>query len=96
MKLKEKISSEMYNNIVDNALICELGYYIGCNENIDSYIKKNIILNVKDVDGFIIFYMFCKYVVEVFNDSEVQDIYELIDNNYIRLVGLFIKKFLID
>lgn len=95
MKLKENLSVEKYNEIVDNALICEVGFYIGTKQDIDEYIKKRIVYDIEGVDGFIIFYMFCKYVVSVFNDSEVSDIYDLIDENYMRLVGMFIKEFLV-
>ena len=98
MKLKENISSERYNNMVNNALVCELGYYIGCEKNIDEYIKKRLLsLDFEgSIDEFVLFYMFCKFVVDVFNDSKISSIYDLIDENYMKLVDMFIEKFFID
>ena len=92
-KLNEEIRYSKYNQINENALICELGFYIGTNKEIDEYIKKNIVFGiVHNTDEYIIFYLFCKFVVEKFFDSEVKDIYELIDYNYMRLVGMFLNE----
>ena len=93
MDLKDKLTTEKYNELNNKALICELGYYIGTKKNIDEYIKKNILEVFEGVDSYILFYIFCEFVVDIFNDSEVQDIYELIDYNYIRLCSMFIDKF---
>ena len=93
MDLKDKLTTEKYNELNNKALICELGYYIGTKKNIDEYIKKNILEVFEGIDEYILFYIFCELVVDIFNDSEVQDIYELIDYNYIRLCSMFIDKF---
>ena len=91
--LKLKVGKDYIKNYNDEALACELGFYIGTKENVDKYIKKNILENVKDdIDEYFVFYMFCKFVVEKFYDSEVKSIYELIDYNYIKLVGMFLNE----
>ena len=90
LKLKENITIEKYKKINTNALICELGFYIGTKKEIDDYIKKNIIIAMDyEYDGYILFYLFCQYVVDVFEQSDVQDIYELIEYNYMKLVAMF-------
>lgn len=93
MDLKDKLTTEKYNELNNKALICELGYYIGTKKSIDEYVKKNILEVFEGIDEYILFYIFCEFVVDIFNDSEVQDIYELIDYNYIRLCSMFIDKF---
>lgn len=92
MKLKDKFTSERYNKINDNALLCELSYSIGRNKELYEYIDKEL-ENISGADSYIIFYMFCNFVVDMFNKSQVCDILELIENNYIRLVGEFKKEY---
>lgn len=86
---KLNVNKEDIRKFDKEALICELGFYIGTKKEIDEYIKKNILGIEHNADEYFVFYMFCKFVVEKFFDSGVQDIYELIDYNYIRLVGMF-------
>lgn len=88
--------SEIVNKDIE-ALACELGFYIGTKKEIDEYIKKNIIEKCDyNADEYFVFYMFCKFVVDKFFDSEVQDIYSLIDYNYIRLVGMFLNEYCVE
>ena len=93
----EKIVREKgYAEINRKALTCELGYYIGQKENINTYIQNNIIKeNDKngDIDNYMLFYLFCEYVVDIFQNSEVQDIYTLIDEDYIDFVAKFKYKY---
>lgn len=89
---KLNVNKEDIRKFDKEALICELGFYIGTKKEIDEYIKKNILGIEHNADEYFVFYMFCKFVVEKFFDSEVQDIYELIDYNYIRLVGMFLNE----
>jgi hypothetical protein len=93
MELKNKLTTEKYNKIVEQATICELGYYIGTKKEIDSYIQINLLDEFEGIDSFVLFYMFCKFVVDTFIKSEIADIYELIDYNYIRLVCMFISEY---
>lgn len=89
---KLNVNKEDIRKFDKEALICELGFYIGTKKEIDEYIKKNILGIEHNADEYFVFYMFCKFVVEKFFDSGVQDIYELIDYNYIRLVGMFLNE----
>lgn len=89
---KLNVNKENIRKFDKEALICELGFYIGTQKEIDDYIKKNILEIEHNADNYFVFYMFCEFVVEKFFDSEVQDIYELINYNYMRLVSMFLNE----
>lgn len=97
--LKQEYTKSMYDKDVNNALICELAYFIGRNDDINDYIQKNLIdyENESDngciVDEYILFYMFCRFVVEKYCDSDITELYDLISENYMRLVGMFIREY---
>ncbi len=93
MKLKEDKFNYIFEN--DYAMICEIGFYLGENNILDSQIK-DLIKKCDSNDGYVIFYVFCKFIYDMFKSgkySNYNDIYELIDNEYMELFGIFKVKY---
>ncbi len=90
LKLKKGKFSYAYEN--DMAMICEIGYYLGQNEILDSEIK-DLIGKCYSNDGYVVFYTFCKFIYEQYNTIECSinygNVYDFIDDEGVELFERF-------
>ena len=91
--LKELIEENEYRVLENKALICEVAYYIGKNEKADNYIKEKVIDEVSGVDEFVLFYIFCEFVIRSNENATLDEIYEVIDKDYVNMVDMFMKTY---
>ena len=91
--LNELMGEDTYNELFNRALICEVAYFIGKNKKIDDYVNEKIISVVTGVDECVLFYIFCEFIVKSSDNATLQELYEMIDNDYVNAVDMFMKTY---
>lgn len=91
--LEEIMGENEYQELYNRALICEVAYFIGKNAEIDKYIQEKIIDEVTGVDEFVLFYIFCEFIVKNVEYKDLQDLYEMIESDYASAVDMFMKTY---
>lgn len=87
------IMGENYQDLSNRAMICEVGYFIGKHKEIDDYVHKKIIDEVYGVDEYVLFYIFCEFIVNNAEYKDLQDLYEMLEDDYVNAVDEFMKRY---
>lgn len=98
-KLKESkvfVDKETTTKIYDDSYVTETAYYIGTNSFIRDYINENFLSLLQGQDEFVIFHLYCQFMVNKFMNCDNDDIYEYIDNYFEDDLADFIKEYFVE
>lgn len=96
-KLKEDkifFDKEKTKKIYDESYVTETGFYIGTQTFIRDTISQELLNKLtSNVDEFVIFYLYCKFMVDRFVKSDVYSIYDYIEEYFEEDLADFIKEY---
>lgn len=98
LKLREgKVftDKETTTKIYDDSYVTETGFYIGTNKIIRDVVDEKLLNLLCGQDEFVIFHLYCQFMVNRFVNSDNNDIYEYIDNYFEDDLIDFIKEYFI-
>lgn len=82
---KNRYSSEVY--------LTESAFYIGTEKWINDILKEKLMNRIdEDIDGMLIFYLFIKFLVVRFQNTDRADIYKYIEEYFEEDLEDFIKR----
>lgn len=96
-KLKEDkifFDKEETKKIYDESYVTETGFYIGTQTFIRDTISQELLNKLtSNVDEFVIFHLYCKFMVDRFVKSDVYSIYDYIEEYFEEDLADFIKEY---
>lgn len=93
LKFNKEIYQDKYKRLLDESYLTESAFYIGTEKWIDNMIKEKLINRIDEgIDGIVVFYLFIKFLVTRFENTDCIDIYEYIDKYVEEDLEDFIKR----